>query len=115
LDKRGSELLFQVITKRYERGSIIITTNIAFKGWPRIFAGDATMTSALLDRLLHHAQPIIIERDSYRSAKRKAQIAPTRSRRSHRNQSNFKSVESVHFHAGARTSRTFSHLTVNKL
>ena len=71
LDKRGAELLFQVITKRYERGSIIITTNIAFKDWPRIFAGDATMTSALLDRLLHHAQPVLIEGDSYRSAKRK--------------------------------------------
>ena len=49
LDKRGAELLFQVISKRYERGSIIITTNIAFKDWPRIFAGDATLTSALLD------------------------------------------------------------------
>jgi DNA replication protein DnaC len=71
LDKRGAELLFQVITKRYERGSIILTTNIAFKDWPRIFAGDATMTSALLDRLLHHAQPVLIEGDSYRSAKRK--------------------------------------------
>ena len=71
LDKRGAELLFQVITKRYERGSIILTTNIAFKDWPRIFAGDATMTSALLDRLLHHAQPVVIEGDSYRSAKRK--------------------------------------------
>jgi DNA replication protein DnaC len=71
LDKRGAELLFQVITKRYERGSIIVTTNIAFKDWPRIFAGDATMTSALLDRLLHHAQPVVIEGESYRSAKRK--------------------------------------------
>lgn len=71
LDKRGAELLFQVISKRYEHGSIIITTNIAFKDWPRIFAGDATMTSALLDRLLHHAQTVIIEGDSYRSAKRK--------------------------------------------
>jgi DNA replication protein DnaC len=38
-DKRGAELLFQVISKRYEHGSIIITTNIAFKHWPRIFAG----------------------------------------------------------------------------
>jgi DNA replication protein DnaC len=38
-DKRGAELLFQVISKRYEHGSIIITTNIAFKDWPRIFAG----------------------------------------------------------------------------
>jgi DNA replication protein DnaC len=71
LDKRGAELLFQVITKRYERGSVILTTNIAFKDWPRIFAGDATLTSALLDRLLHHAQPVLIEGDSYRSAKRK--------------------------------------------
>jgi len=71
LDKRGAELLFQVITKRYERGSVIITTNIAFKDWPRIFAGDASMTSALLDRLLHHAQPVLIEGESYRSAKRK--------------------------------------------
>ena len=71
LDKRGAELLFQVITKRYERGSIIITTNIAFKDWPRIFAGDAALTSDLLDRLLHHAQPVLIEGDSYRSARRK--------------------------------------------
>jgi len=71
LGKRGAELLFQVISKRYEHGSMIITTNIAFKDWPRIFAGDATMTSALLDRLLHHAQTVLIEGDSYRSAKRK--------------------------------------------
>lgn len=69
LDKRGGELLFQVISKRYERGSTIITTNIAFKQWPTIFAGDATMTSALLDRLLHHAETLVIEGDSYRCAK----------------------------------------------
>jgi IstB-like ATP binding protein len=48
--------------KRYEHGSTIITTNIAFKDWPRIFAGDATMTSALLDRLLHHAQTVLISK-----------------------------------------------------
>ena len=71
LDKRGGELLFQVISKRYERGSTIITTNIAFKDWPAIFAGDATMTSALLDRLLHHAETLIIEGESYRCAKPK--------------------------------------------
>ena len=71
LDKRGAELLFQVISKRYERGSTIITTNIAFKEWPRIFAGDATMTSALLDRLLHHAETVLIEGESYRSPKAK--------------------------------------------
>lgn len=71
LDKRGGELLFQIISKRYEAGSTIITTNIAFKAWPAIFAGDATMTSALLDRLLHHAETLVIEGDSYRSTKTK--------------------------------------------
>jgi DNA replication protein DnaC len=71
LDKRGAELLFQVMAKRYERGSILVTTNIAFKDWPQIFAGDAALTTALLDRLLHHAQAVAIEGESYRSAKRK--------------------------------------------
>ena len=71
LDKRGAELLFQVISKRYEHASTIITTNIAFKEWPRIFAGDATMTSALLDRLLHHAETVVIEGDSFRGPKPK--------------------------------------------
>lgn len=71
LDKRGAELLFQVISKRYERGSTIITTNIAFKEWPRLFAGDATMTSALLDRLLHHAETVVLEGNSYRGSKPK--------------------------------------------
>jgi DNA replication protein DnaC len=56
---------FQVISKRYERGSIIIITNIAFKDWPRIFVSDATLASALLDRLLHHAQPVLIEGDDH--------------------------------------------------
>jgi DNA replication protein DnaC len=83
LDKRGAELLFQVITKRYERGSIILTTNIAFKDWPRIFAGDATLTSALLDRLLHHAQAVLIEGESYPPSAKVAPSAnnPIRSRR----------------------------------
>src|SRR5438552_509706 len=71
LDKRGAELLFQVISKRYEQGSILVTTNIAFKDWPQIFAGDAALTTALLDRLLHHAQAVAIEGESYRSTKRK--------------------------------------------
>ena len=71
LDKCGAELLFQVISKRYERASTIITTNIAFKEWPRLFANDATMTSALLDRLLHHAETVVLEGESYRGAKPK--------------------------------------------
>jgi DNA replication protein DnaC len=59
-------LLFQVISQRYERGSIVITSNKAFKQWPSIFNGDSTITSAVLDRLLHHAETIIIEGSSYR-------------------------------------------------
>ena len=69
LDRRGGELLFQVISKRYERGSTVITTNITFKEWPRYFGGDATMTSALLDRLLHHVEVVTIDGESYRSSK----------------------------------------------
>ena len=69
LDRRGGELLFQVISKRYERGSTIVTTNITFKEWPRYFGSDATMTSALLDRLLHHVEVVLIEGESYRGSK----------------------------------------------
>ena len=63
---RGADLLFQVISQRYERGSIILTSNKAFKQWPAIFNGDSTITSAVLDRLLHHAETILIEGSSYR-------------------------------------------------
>ncbi|MGH9961181.1 MAG: IS21-like element helper ATPase IstB [Pyrinomonadaceae bacterium] len=66
IDKKGADLLFQIISGRYERGSIIITSNRAFKKWPEIFNNDSTLTSALLDRLLHHAETIVIEGSSYR-------------------------------------------------
>jgi DNA replication protein DnaC len=66
IDKRGADLLFQVISHRYEQGSIIISTNRAFKDWPEIFNNDATLTSAILDRVLHHAETVIIEGKSYR-------------------------------------------------
>lgn len=66
IDQRGADLLFQVISQRYERGSIVITSNKAFKQWPTIFNGDSTITSAVLDRLLHHAETILIEGSSYR-------------------------------------------------
>ena len=65
-DKAGADLLFQIISYRYEQGSIIVTSNRAFKHWPRIFNNDSTLTSAILDRLLHHAETIIIEGNSYR-------------------------------------------------
>ena len=66
IDKHGADLLFQVISQRYERGSTIITSNRAFKQWPEIFNNDSTLTSAILDRLLHHAETQVIEGKSYR-------------------------------------------------
>lgn len=66
IDQHGADLLFQVISQRYERGSIVLTTNKAFKQWASIFNGDATITSAVLDRLLHHSETIVIEGKSYR-------------------------------------------------
>lgn len=69
IDKNGADLLFQIISERYERGSIIITTNRVFKDWVEIFNNDSTLTSALLDRLLHHTEAVIIEGDSYRMRK----------------------------------------------
>lgn len=66
IDKTGADLLFQVISLRYEQGAIIITSNRAFKEWPVIFNHDSTLTSAVLDRLLHHADTIIIEGKSFR-------------------------------------------------
>ena len=66
IDKTGADLLFQIISQRYERGAIIITTNRVFKDWPEIFNNDSTLTSALLDRLLHHTEAVVIEGKSYR-------------------------------------------------
>jgi len=66
IDKQGADLLFQVISQRYEHGSIVLTTNRAFKDWPAIFNQDSVMTSALLDRLHHHCEVVVIEGPSYR-------------------------------------------------
>ena len=66
IDQHGADLLFQVISQRYERGSIILTTNKPFKQWAAIFNNDSTIASAVLDRLLHHAETIVIEGSSYR-------------------------------------------------
>jgi len=59
-------LLFQVISVRYEQGSIMLTSNRAFKEWPKMFNNDSTLTSAILDRLLHHAEIVVIEGKSFR-------------------------------------------------
>lgn len=66
IDQHGADLLFQVISQRYERGAIVLTTNKPFKQWPSIFNNDSTLASAVLDRLLHHAETIVIEGSSYR-------------------------------------------------
>lgn len=63
--KEGSELLFQVLAERHEKGAVIITTNLGFADWTQVF-GDPVMTAALLDRLTHRAHIINCTWDSYR-------------------------------------------------
>jgi len=58
---------FQIISHRYERGATLITTNRVYKHWAGIFNNDAVLTSALLDRVMHHVQTVLIEGKSYRS------------------------------------------------
>jgi len=66
IDKHGADLLFQIISQRYERAPMVITTNRAYKHWSQIFNNDSTLTSAILDRVLHHAESVIIEGKSFR-------------------------------------------------
>ena len=67
IDKFGADCLFQILSHRYERGATLITTNRVYKQWATIFNNDAVLTSALLDRLLHHVETVRIEGKSYRS------------------------------------------------
>jgi DNA replication protein DnaC len=67
IDKFGADCLFQILSHRYERGATLITTNRTYKQWANIFNSDAVLTSALLDRLLHHAETVLIAGKSYRS------------------------------------------------
>ena len=66
LHKQQADLFFQVIAKRYEQGSIMLTSNLSFGEWDTTFAGNSALTAAMLDRLLHHAHVIQIKGDSYR-------------------------------------------------
>ena len=73
-----ANLFFNVIAKRYENGSIILTSNLPFSQWAGAFADDATLTAAMLDRLLHHCHVIQISSESYRLRnKKKAGILPS--------------------------------------
>ena len=72
LEPGAANLFFQLVTRRYERGSLLVTSNRAVSEWGEVF-GDAVVATAILDRLLHHSQVITIRGDSYRlRAKRKA-------------------------------------------
>lgn len=66
LKKDQSDMFFQVVAKRYEHGSVILTSNLSFGDWEDTFDGNAALTSAMLDRLLHHAHVIQIRGESYR-------------------------------------------------
>ena len=66
IDKRGADLLFQVVAARYESGSIVLTTNRAFREWGTLFDVDNTLATALIDRLMHHGEALLIKGDSYR-------------------------------------------------
>jgi DNA replication protein DnaC len=70
-ERAGGELLFNLLAQRYEWRSTIITSNLAFSEWVKVFA-DEKLTTALLDRLTHHAQILTTRGDSYRAHKRKA-------------------------------------------
>ena len=72
-DRVGGELLFNLITDRYERRATVVTTNLAFAEWVTVFAGDEKLTTALLDRLAHHATVITTKGKSYRMRKRRGQ------------------------------------------
>lgn len=77
LDGAQANLLFQVICRRYERGSIILTSNKSYGEWAEVFSGDSVIASAILDRLLHHSTTISIKGQSYRlKDKRRSGILP---------------------------------------
>ncbi len=66
-----AKLLFDVIAKRYEKGSVILTSNLPFGQWGQVFANDTALTSAMLDRVLHHSHILQIKGESYRIKEKK--------------------------------------------
>jgi DNA replication protein DnaC len=74
LSAQAVQDLYELITERYERGSLIITSNRAFEEWAEVFNNDL-LASAALDRLTHHAHTLIIRGDSYRQRNRRKEAA----------------------------------------
>jgi DNA replication protein DnaC len=66
MSREQANLFFQVVTRRYERGAMVLTSNLTFGSWDQAFAGETVLTAAMLDRLLHHATVVQISGESYR-------------------------------------------------
>jgi DNA replication protein DnaC len=75
ISPQAAQDLYEIITERYEHGSMIITSNRAFEEWGEIFSNDL-LASAALDRLTHHAHTLVIRGDSFRQRSRRKEIAP---------------------------------------
>jgi len=76
-DNRNADLLFQVVSRRYETKSLVLTTNLAFSDWPSVFP-NATCAVALIDRVVHHADVIAIAGDSFRKRDAEADVKARR-------------------------------------
>ena len=81
IDRQGANLFFQLVSRRYERGSILLTSNQSLGAWGDVF-GDTIIASAILDRLLHHATTVNIKGESYR-LKEKRRAGLLRSAQAH--------------------------------
>lgn len=84
--REEANLFFNVVAKRYEHGSMILTSNLPFTQWASAFADDTTLTAALLDRLLHHAHVVQITGESYRLKDKRKAGQTSRTKATDRNQ-----------------------------
>ena len=79
LERQAANLLFALVSRRYERGSIIVTSNRGFEAWGEIL-GDQMIAAALIDRLVHHAHIVTLKGKSYRLRERGTNVAPARAK-----------------------------------
>jgi DNA replication protein DnaC len=75
LERQAANLLFALVSRRYERGSVVVTSNRSFEQWGEIL-GDAMVAAALIDRLVHHAEIVTLKGKSYRLRERGRGVAP---------------------------------------